>query len=431
MRQFLFESKKMMKKKSVWTAVFITLLTLLVLSYFHFSAADRIRNGNIVKQENVLAQYKLWIEDAETELQIAEKNSDAETGDAMAAVIEKYTQSIVNQEKWISDYTQREWKTILEEDIADFELYSSEYGGMAIEGQRVKSFTLRAALEEKRWFLKNGIDPVVQNTSYNLFVPTIYEDFTGRALDYWKQVTARYGDTGLTYFYGVMPNFLIPIFILIGCFLFGNSISGESGKKKKGLQLHFVQPVSKTALFLSKYVSGLMATLIFVGLLVSAILLSGEFGNGIGSLDYPILVYEGAEPNPYGSEFNALNPENDQFHFIPLSEYLKDVLMMGLSLLFFTYSLYFLLALGIRNQSITILVTGGILFGGMTILPVSAYNPFTYVDIHRALNGEIATLAFNPAIGFQHGMLALFVAGTAVLLAAFIGFRVKSRNVAA
>ena len=98
---------------------------------------------------------------------------------------------------------------------------------------------------------------------------------------------------------------------------------------------------------------------------------------------------------------------------------------------FFTYSIYFLLALGIRNQSITILVTGGILFDGMTVLPLSAYNPFTYVDIHRALNGEIATLAFNPAIGFQHGMLALFVVGTAVLLAAFISFHAKSRNVAA
>lgn len=185
-------------------------------------------------------------------------------------------------------------------------------------------------------------------------------------------MTARYGDTGLTYFYGVVPKFIIPILILIGCFLFGNGVSTESGKKRRSIQLQFVQPVRKTTLFLSKYFSGLLATIFFSSVLLGTLILSGEFGNGIGSLDYPVLVYEGAEPNPYGSEFNALNPENDQFHFIPLGEYLKDVLVMGLGLLFFTYSLYFLLALGIRNQSITILVTGGILFGGMTILPVSA-----------------------------------------------------------
>lgn len=430
MRQFLFEYKKITKKKSIWLAVILSILAVIGISYIHFSVADSIRNGIITKQKNTLGQYQMFMEDAESELAAAEQNGDAETAESMKAVIASYKQSIANSEKKLNNYKNREWQALLKEDREDFELFLSGGMGMGIEEQQIRSFTVRAALEEIKWFQEKAVDPIVQNTTFHHFIPTIYEQFTGRALTAWEQLTTRYGDTGLTYFYGLMPNFIIPIIILIGCFLFGNGISGESGKKKRGLQLHFVQPVRRTTLFLSKYFSGLVATIVFVGVLISVIILSGVFGNGIGNIEYPVLVYEGAEPNPYGSEFNSLNPEDDQFHFIALGKYVKEVLVMGLGLVLFTYSLYFLLALAIRNQSITVLMTGAIIFGAMKAFPASAYNPFTYVDIHRVLNREIATLTFNPTIGFQNGIITLLVAGGAVILVAYICFRVRSRSVA-
>lgn len=430
MRQFLFEYKKIMKKKSIWLAVIVSILAVIGMSYFHFSVADRIRAGNITKQENTLGQFLMFMEDAEAELAAAKQNEDTEAAKALETTIASYQESIAAREKKLNDYKNREWQALLEEDRADFELVLSGNMGMGIEEQQIRTFTVRAALEEITWLQKNAVDPVVQNTTFHHFIPTIYEQFTGRAKTAWEQLTARYGDTGLTYFYGLMPSFIVPIFILIGCFLFGNGISSETGKKKRGLQLHFVQPVRRTTLFLSKYFSGLVATVIFVGVLISVIILSGQFGHGIGSAAYPVLVYEGAEPNPYGSEFNALDPEKDQFHFIPLSKYVQDVLIMGLSLILFTYSLYFLLALVIRNHSITVIVTGAILFGAMKVLPASAYNPFTYMDIHRVLNHEIATLTFQPDIGFQNGILTLLVAGGVVFVVAFIGFHVKSRSIA-
>ena len=426
----MFECKKVLKKKSIWMAAALSMLAIVGLSYIHFTAVDSVRAGNIAKQENLLSQFQMYLESAEIEKATAEKRADEATVDAMAAAIDSYKQSIKNIENWIDDYRNGKTHTMLAGDISDLELYLTDTASVGIEEQLVQSFTLRASLEEKRWLEKKGIDPVVQNTIYLSYIPTIYDQFTGRAQDAWEQMTARYGDTGLSYLYSMIPSFLVPILILIGCFLFGNGVSAESGKKKRGMQLQFVQPVRKTTLFLSKYFSGLLATILFISVLLGILILSGEFGNGIGSTEYPVLVYEGGKPNPYGSEFNTLDSENDQFHFIPIATYVKNVTVLGLGLLFFTYSLYFLLALFIRNQSATVLVTGAIVFGGMKVLPLSAYNPFIYVDIHRVLNGELATIAFNPAVGFQNGMVALLAASMVLLVVAYVGFHWKSKNIA-
>lgn len=431
MRQFTFELKKLMKKKSIWIATALSLLAILIFSYYHFKVAESMREGNIKKKETSISQYHLYIEDAEAEKAAAEKQGDEEASAALDGHIERFKQSIENQERFIADYTNRNWEPILAEEIADLDVFLTDRGSLGVEDQLVQSFTLRATMEELQWLEKNGIEPVVQTTSFFFLHPTIYDQFTGRAQTAWEQLTARYGDTGFTYFYSLIPKFVIPIIILFGCFLFANSVSSENGKKRRSMQLHFVQPVPRTTIFLSKYFSGLFVTIAFVGMMLGAIILSGEFGNGIGSAKYPVLIYEGGEPNPYGSEFNALNPDKDQFHFIPVSKYVKEVLLLGVILTFVVYSLYFLLALAIRNPIITFLVTGAILFGGMKAIPESAYNPLTYVDMHRVLNGELAAIAFNPDISLQSGAVALGILGCFLFLMGLLGFYAKSKRIAA
>lgn len=90
---------------------------------------------------------------------------------------------------------------------------------------------------------------------------TIYDAFTGRAEQSWHALTKRYGQTGLYYLYQMMGKYYVLFAILIGLFIFGNTISSESTRKKRGLSFYFGQPICKWALFFAKYSSGLIATI--------------------------------------------------------------------------------------------------------------------------------------------------------------------------
>ena len=209
----------------------------------------------------------------------------------------------------------------------------------------------------------------------------------------------------------MMPNYYLTIIILIGLFIFGNTISAESRGKKRGLHFFFVQPIPKMRLFMAKYVSGLLYLIAFILLIVAAPLVSSLFTKGIGSLQYPVLFYEGAIPNSFDPQYTRLSAENDSFHFIPMGEYFLQAIGLALVLAFFLYSLYLLISFFVKSPTINLLIVAGLTFGGMMALSPSIYNPFTYVDIHRVLNGEIAALSIDPSIHFQNGVILLLGLG--------------------
>ena len=64
----------------------------------------------------------------------------------------------------------------------------------------------------------------------------------------------------------------------------------------------------------------------------------------------------------------------------------------------------------------------------MKWLPVSRWNPFTYVDIHRVLNGELAALTINPSIQFENGVLLLSIIGVVLIGMNALLFRFATRQ---
>jgi len=216
----------------------------------------------------------------------------------------------------------------------------------------------------------------------------------------------------------MIPYLYIPIVILLGCFLFGNNISAEAGKKKRGIHLYFTQPIRRSSLFTAKYLSGLLYTVGYVVLMLLIPLLCSLFTKGLGNFNYPVLVYESGVPNPYGAEFNALNPIQDQFHFISLIEYLRHTIVLTIVLVIFLYSLYYVFSLIIKSPTITVIFLSIITYCGMRVYS-SRFNPFTYIDIHKVLTGESAAMNFNHAINFQNGILSLF---TISIVIVFLGY---------
>ena len=425
MKHFRFEWKKLTKQKMIWATVLLSFLAAIGLYFFNYSVAEKIHENHIASVENAKQYFETELENEEIELKKLVERGEADKIKASEEKIEQYNNAILLRELSLKNYIKGNWQNYFQEDIEYLEEVVSGNAGLAVEGQNVRTFTIRASKEETEWLMEHKLEPVAHRTHFYFLHPTIYDEFTGKALEAWKKLTKRYGETGLSYLYQMMSNYYLTIAILIGLFIFGNTISAESRGKKRGLHFFFVQPVSKIRLFIAKYISGLLHLVGFILLIVAAPLVSSLFTKGIGSLQYPVLFYEGAIPNSFDPQYTKLSAENDSFHFIPMGEYFLQAIGLALVLAFFLYSLYLFISFLVKSPTMNLMIVGGLAFGGLTLLPSSPYNPFTYVDIHRVLNGEIAAISINPAIHFQNGIILLLVLGFLLAVINLLVFRFK------
>lgn len=420
---FQFEFKKYFKKKTTWIAVFTSILFVSSLYFLNYSVAKDIQRGNLS-----FAQYSVNIsQQALKELELqkieAERNGDVEKITESKLAIQEYQQSLSKKNKWITNYSQGNWQDLYEENVNQLQfMFKSSKGTnsfpLVIEKQNISLFTPRATLEELVLLKKIKAEPFIQNTIHTPFLFTIYDQFTGSSLEQWEKSTMRYGTTGSLFLYQIIQYYYIPVLILLGCFIFGNNISSEMNNKKRGLHFYYTLPIKRKSLFITKYFSGFLSTIVFVLLMLLIPLLCSYFTKGVGSFNYPVLIYEGSEPNPFGSEYNSLNPIKDQFHFITLKNYFGQVLLLTVLLTFFLYSFYYISSLVLKSLSITTSIVGIITFIGMKSFS-SPYNPFTYVNIHSVLTGETATLVFNPSINLSNGIMLTFVLGCTLLFAGY------------
>ncbi|MGD6890958.1 ABC transporter permease subunit [Bacillus mobilis] len=420
---FQFEFKKSFKKKTTWIAVFTSILFVSSLYFLNYSIAKDIQRGNLAFAQNIVNISQQALKELEPQKIEAEQNGDVEKITDSKLAIQESQQSLSKKNKWITNYSQGNWQDIYEKNINDLQfMFKSSKGSnsfpYAIEKQYISLFTARATLEELVLLKKIKAEPFIQNTIHIPFLFTIYDQFTGSSLEQWEKSTMRYGTTGSLFLYQIIQYYYIPVLILLGCFIFGNNISSEMNNKKRGLHFYYTLPIKRKSLFITKYFSGFLSTLVFVLLMLLIPLLCSYFTKGVGSFNYPVLIYDGSEPNPFGSEYNSLNPIKDQFHFITLKNYFGQVLLLTVLLTFFLYSFYYISSLVLKSLSITTSLVGIITFIGMKSFS-SPYNPFTYVNIHSVLTGETATLVFNPSINLSNGIMLTFVLGCTLLFAGY------------
>ncbi|TKH17292.1 ABC transporter permease [Bacillus wiedmannii] len=421
---FQFEFKKSIKKKTTWIAVLTSIFFISSLYFLNYSVAEDIQRGNLSFAQNSVNISQQVLKELELQKIEAEQSGDVEKIAENKLAIQETQQSLSQKNKWIANYSQGNWQDIYEENINHLQfMFKSSKGTnsfpLVIEKQNLSLFTPRATLEELLLLKKNKAEPFIQNTIYTPYLFTIYDQFTGSALEYWEKSTMRYGTTGSLFLYQIIQHYYIPVLILLGCFIFGNNISSEMNNKKRGLHFYYTLPIKRKSLFITKYFSGFLSTLVFVLLMLLIPLLCNYFTKGIGNFNYPVLMYEGSEPNPFGSEYTSLNPIKDQFHFITLKNYFGQVLLLTVVLTFFLYSFYYISSLLLKSLSITTSFVGIIAFIGMKSFS-SPYNPFTYVNIHSVLTGETATLVFNPSINLSTGVMLTFALGCTLL---FTGYK--------
>ena len=90
-------------------------------------------------------------------------------------------------------YQNEDWKKIFQHELKQLKLFAypppEEPADAYFENQEITNFTLRASYEEVKYMLENDIQPFMQNITTNMYLPTIYDSFSGRTLALWQEET--------------------------------------------------------------------------------------------------------------------------------------------------------------------------------------------------------------------------------------------------
>lgn len=418
------EIKKLWKRKATWFAVSVTIAAICALFYFQQETIEQMGIANEQVFQDHLIFYNQIVEDGKEELDVLQAQGDSAALEEKQLMLERSQVSVENIEKRRDAYYAGDWATFYEGDVEQLEflLDPANYASYSMEEQDVSNFAIRASLEEKYALLESGATPLLQQPmSYNM-MPTLYDEFTGYSLTSWNLSTNRVGTDGWTILFDFVKIHFIPLVLVVTIFLFGNTVSSELRRKRRGLHFFHVQPVGKSRVFWSKYVVGLVHVALFSSLFLAVPLLLSLFTRGLGSLAFPVLVYDGPDMSAFNGRTPVTSADYDTFTFIPLSEYFMQSSVMAIGMAVAGFSLYFLLSFWLRNPGVTLLATVGISLGA-GYLWQSPYNPFQYLAIDRIVTQQNRVLLINFDYTWQLGAGLLLGVGLLCALFAFVAFR--------
>lgn len=383
-------------------------------------------------EERNLQSELLTIERLEQKEGILSKGEKAQlkVSKSKAAVYQssiEHSQAMLRMtQSMLEAYQKEEWSVFYEYWIYQNRLWKGEISGGTRIGYEsgLTDFTFKASIAEKEWLTEKKIDPVLPvEYGYN-----IHEDFPNKldALD-WKRETQRLDDTGLFYTYSFFDLFvyLIPLSMLV--FLLGTVFSSEKGERKTH---HFLktQPLSRTKIFIGKAGISIGLSVAFAIVMILLMLILGSIGNRFGDWEYPVLHYDTAEEVEQ-INYSGITSTESGFHFIAMGDYVVETSLIFVSVLVFLVAISLVISLFFNNIISTIMATAVISIGGYFLSQLSHLNgiahyiPFTYLNIGKVANGEIAAQLNNAAIETWGGVGSLLVSSAILLVLGILLFR--------
>lgn len=423
MTLFSFEWRKILKRKTTWVLLILSIVATIGIYFFNLTIVNNVQNKVTNHYDSLtdmhLQDAKYW----GVEKEKAIRAEDEEMIEEAKMMEESSRASYELNQNLKESYQAEEWEVLYQEELDRLEFLAypppEEPVIYSFEDGEVTNFTLRATYEERKYMQKHQIDPFIQNTTFEMILNTVYEDFSGRTLKLWEEATNRYAKQGVYYTYKLIQSFYIPIIILFGCFIFGNTLSSETTKKKNGIRFHQVLPLNQTKLFIAKYLTGYIGILLFTMVMIGTPLLVGTIMHGLGHLDYPLLVYDG-----YTTGYMEQNAVEDTFHFITLKGYFFKTMGFTLGLSLLIYSMYYLVSQFSKEPIFNSIIIGILCFVGMQVK--HPYNPFSYLDIDKVISHEIQLQTWNSDITYITGLIITFVMGLIFIVINYLGFKYRS-----
>ncbi|HEY4602166.1 MAG TPA: hypothetical protein VIG73_12935 [Cerasibacillus sp.] len=424
MRIFSFESKRLIKKKTTRVMLMLSILAVSTIYLLHFNLAEQVQKKVTNHNDFLIDLYKQDQVDWEIKKKEAQRAKDEEVLEE-ATFMEEHARSTHEHYLMMKEaYQNEDWKKIFQHELKQLKLFAypppEEPADANFENQEITNFTLRASYEEVKYMLENDIKPFMQNITTNMYLPTIYDSFSGRTLALWQEETKRYGREGIYYLYQLIQSLYIPIIILIGSFIFGNTFSSDT-KKNNHIRFYQVLPLHRTKLFFTKYVTGYLGILLFVLIMLGVPIAVGTIMHGFGDLKYPILVYDG-----YTTEYMNRNIVEDTFHFIPLQKYLTQTLVLAIVMSLLIYTMYFLVSQFIKEPIFNMIIVGILTFVGTLIS--HPYNPFSYIDTDKVITHEIQLQTLNTDFTMTMGIIVTLGLSLVFMALNYISFKYNSRN---
>lgn len=279
--------------------------------------------------------------------------------------------------------------------------------------------TYQASIDEKEILVKNNLKPILPSQ----YIYTIYNQFPNqmRKLE-WQRENTRIDSSGLYTLYMFFNYYVYLLPLILFLFLFGLSLAKEKGNKRT-LAFLETEPLPKLNIFTGKIAVSLILSIgISLGLILLLILLGTVFDR-FGDWSFPILHYDLDRVISTGNE-------EHHYHFITLGSYIvkTSLLFLAVSVFLIILSLFVSLFLNQMISSFgisTMIVLGGYFLSTSSIVGnYSHLSPFTYLNIGKITNGEIAYLVSNARVEVWTGISVLLSTSIVLLVAGVIIVRI-------
>lgn len=288
----------------------------------------------------------------------------------------------------------------------------------------ISDFTVRASVTEKELLAERDLQPV-----FNLeYISTIYDRFPN-PMDKleWNRSTLKTDSTALFYLFTFYNSNIFLVLLAVLVLFFGIGFTEEKGKKRT-ISLIATQPMTRSHMYLSKLVLFSLAGFLIAGFALLFMIILGTIGNRFGDWNFPVLFYD-AEDVVRSANYTGIVAEEGGFHFINMGRYVVEASVLFLVAILFVLTLAFLVSLFVNNTMASLLVTAIILVGGAVLSASSPFasvahlSPFTYLNVSKIPNGELATLSNNVSITMNFGVWVLLAGVFVVIVLGVVRFR--------
>ncbi len=286
--------------------------------------------------------------------------------------------------------------------------------------------TIQANITEKKLLIERNIEPFLGGGTITTVLDT-FENEKGQ--EYFEELNESIDNSALYTLYLYFTKYAYWLIIIVFAVLLGVGIAAEYGKRNT-IQFIKTQPLKLKKIYTGKV---LASSSIVVGsiivILVGTALFTAIF-NGMGPWHYPIFHYDSAKAVAQAN-YNGIQVGSIGFHFISLGEWIlsASVLLVGVALFIIVIGHLFGLLFKQRlivYVAVTFICALGYVCVDMLPAGVVPFNPFTYFDIPRVVNGEIAFSYNNVLITYGLGIACLlFASAMTVLLSYFISTKIK------
>ncbi|MGE7767210.1 hypothetical protein [Peribacillus sp. NPDC096540] len=332
------------------------------------------------------------------------------------------TKMIEKNKESIASYEQGDWRPLV-----DYQLFKNRAANGDIDtGQLVIDyktelgrFSIDASVAEKEWLIELDIRPIFSGE----YVRTIFWD--GDLKNDVLKANQKIDNSGLYSLYYFFENYLYLILIFPFLFLFGSGLAGERGKK---YTLNFLktQPIKERDISAGKTLTAVILSMVSCATLCLFVVLIGTLFNRFGDLKYPVLYYD--HPSIVESvSYTGHVSKNGGFHFLALGNYLWESMFLLFLILLLILVLSNFLSIFLKNAftifiTTIVIITLGFLVSTKMLTDYSYLSPFTYFDIPKVVNGELAMVLNQPGIHVQTGFYVLIASTVSILIAGYLSY---------